>query len=311
MKEKVTFGVLFLVLLILGALGLWQMKSDITVLLPDTIEDWKVSAKDQMYSRENLYKYIDGGAELYISYGFKKVINRTYSKPGQPDIVVDLFDMGTSQNAFGVFSHSRETIDNTFGQGSQYTQGQLLFWKNHFFVSILASPETVESKKAVFNIARKIEAAIKGKGPLPEILTFLPQQSLVRGSIRYFHHYIWLNSYLFVADRNILHINDKTDVLLAKYGEQKKRYILLLVKYKKNKDAETAYNDFIKYYLPGLSGESVVQIKDGTWTACQLAEKLLIIVFNAPIKDKAIHLIETVQKNYFIERTLPDIKENK
>ena len=301
MKEKVTFGVLFLALLILGALGLWQMKSDITVLLPDTIEDWKVSAKDQIYSRENLYKYIDGGAELYISYGFKKVINRTYSKRGQPDIVVDLFDMGTSHNAFGVFSHSRETIDNTFGQGSQYTEGLLLFWKDRFFVSILASPETVESRSAVFDVAGKIETAIKNEGPLPEILDLLPDQSLVRESIRYFHHYIWLNSHYFVSDRNILHINEKTDALLAKYGEQKKRYILLLVKYKKNKDAETAYDDFLKYYLPGLSGERVIQIEDGTWTAGQLTENLLIIVFNAPVKDKALYLIDAVQKNSLVE----------
>jgi hypothetical protein len=300
-KEKVTFGVLFLALLILGALGLWQMKSDITVLLPDTIEDWKVSAKDQIYSRENLYKYIDGGAELYISYGFKKVINRTYSKRGQPDIIVDLFNMGTSQNAFGVFSHSRETMDHTFGQGSQYTEGLLLFWKDRFFVSILASPETVESRSAVFDIAGKIETAIKNEGPLPEILDLLPDQSLVRESIRYFHHYIWLNSHFFVSDRNILHINEKTDALLAKYGKQKKRYILLLVKYKKDKDAETAYDDFMKYYLPGLSGERVIQIEDGTWTAGQLTGNLLIIVFNAPVKDKALYLIDAVQKNSLVE----------
>lgn len=296
MKEKVTFGVLFLVLLILGALGMWQMKSDITVLLPDTIEDWKVSAKDQIYSRENLYKYIDGGAELYISYGFKKVINRTYSKSGQPDIVVDLFDMGTSQNAFGVFSHSRETIDNTYGQGSQYTEGLLLFWKDRFFVSILASPETVESRSAVFDVAGKIETAIKNEGPLPEILDLLPDQSLVRESIRYFHHYIWLNSHYFVSDRNILHINETTDALLAKYGEQKKRYILLLVKYKKNKDAETAYNDFVKHHLPGLSKERAIQIEDGTWTACQLTGNFLMVVFNAPVKERALHLIEAVKE---------------
>jgi hypothetical protein len=288
-KQKITFKVFLAVLLILGALSMWQLKSDITALLPDTIEDWKVSAKDQMYSRENLYKYIDGGAELYISYGFKKVINRTYSKRGQPDMLVDLFDMGTSQNAFGVFSHSRETIDNTFGQGSQYTEGLLLFWKDRFFVSILASPETTESRSAVFDIAGKIEAAIKNEGPLPEILDLLPDQSLVRESIRYFHHYIWLNSHYFVSDRNILHVNENTDALLAKYGERMKRYILLLVKYKNDKDAGVAYNDFIENYLPRLSGERAIQIEDGTWTACH-------IVFNAPVKEKALHLIEAVKK---------------
>jgi hypothetical protein len=298
-KEKLALKVFLALLLILGAFILWQLKSDLASLLPDAIEDWNVSAKDQMYSREDLYKYIDGGAELYISYGFKKVINRTYSKRGQPDMFVDLFDMGTSQNAFGVFSHSRETIDNTFGQGSQYTEGLLLFWKDRFFVSVLASPETVESRSAVFDIAGKIETAIKNEGPLPEILDLLPDQSLVRESIRYFHHYIWLNSHYFVSDRNILHINETTDALLAKYGEQKKRYILLLVKYKKNRDAETAYNDFIRHRLPAISGKRAVRIEDGTWTACQLTGSFLVVVFNAPVKERALHLIEAVKEKIY------------
>lgn len=271
--------------------------SDLTALLPDIIEGWKVTAKDQIYNRDNLYDYIDGGAELYLSYGFKRVINRTYSKSGQPDIVVDIFDMGTSQNTFGVFSHSRETVDKTFGQGSQCAEGLLLFWKDRYYVSLLAHPETVESKRAIFDLARKIEMAIAKEGPLPEILTLLPQQSLVRESIRYFHHYVWLNSHYFVADRNILHINENTDALLAKYGERGKRYLLLLVQYEKDKDAKHAYNDFVKYYLPELSKEWVVKIEDGTWTACQLTGNLLIVVFNTPVKDKAVQLIKTVQKN--------------
>jgi hypothetical protein len=102
-----------------------------------------------------------------------------------------------------------------------------------------------------------------------------------------------------VSDRNILHINETTDALLAKYGEQKKRYILLLVKYKKNKDAETAYNDFIKHHLPGLSGESAIQIEDGTWTACQLTGNFLVVVFNAPVKERALHLIEAVKEKIY------------
>jgi hypothetical protein len=284
-------------MVLFGTLSMGKVKSDLALLLPDVIQGWKVSAKDQIYNRDNLYDYIDGGAELYLSYGFKKVIKRTYTKTGQPDMVVDLFDMGTSQNAYGVFSHARETVDNAFGQGSQYVEGLLLFWKDRYYISILTIPETVESKKAIFDLAKKIEMAIAKEGPLPEILNLLPQKSLVRESIRYFRHYAWLNSHYFVADQNILHINDSTDALLVKYKEGKKQYLLLLVEYKKDKDAKLAYDDFVKYYLPELYKGSAVQIEDGTWTACQLTGNLLIIVFNASVKDKAIHLIEAVQKN--------------
>jgi len=286
----------FLVVVLCGAICMGKVKTDFALSLPDTIQGWKVAAKDQIYNRNNLYDYINGGAELYLSYGFQNVVNRTYVKSGQPDMVVDIFDMGDSQNAYGVFSHAREEEDTTFGQGSQYAAGLLLFWKDRYYISILTIPETVESKKAIFELARKIEKAIGKEGPLPEILTLLPQQSLVKESIRYFRHYVWLNSYYFVADQNILHINEKTKALLAKYGEKKKRYLLLLVKYSSDKDAKHAYDDFAKYYLPELSKEPVVKIEDGTWTACRLEKNLLIIVFNAPVKGKALHLIEAVQK---------------
>ncbi len=290
-------GVFLIIVLTLGALIMDEAKADLTALLPVNIDGWKVSAKDQIYNRDNLYDYINGGAELYLSFGFKNVISRTYSKSGQPNIIVDIFDMVTSRDAFGVFSISRETVDKTFGQGSQYTEGLLLFWKNNYYVSILSSPETAESKKAVFNLARKIEASVPEEGPLPQIVALLPNQSLVRESIRYFRHYIWLNSLYFISSENILHISDKTDAVLAKYGKKGERYILLILKYRNNADAKLGYNDFVKYYLPELSGKSAVKIEDNTWTGSQIKGDFLIIVFNAPTEYKALNLMEAVQKN--------------
>ena len=66
--------------------------SDLMALLPDMVEGWNITEEDHIYDRENLYAYINGGAELYLSYGFKQVVNRMYSVPDQPDILLDIFD---------------------------------------------------------------------------------------------------------------------------------------------------------------------------------------------------------------------------
>ena len=229
--------------------------------LPQRISSWQLK-EEHIYDHQNLFEYINGGAELYLSYGFLNVSSREYMSEGEPSIFLDIFDMSNPKNAFGVFSHSRETIQATFGQGSQYTAGLLLFWKDHYFVSILAHPETEASKKAVFWLARQIETAIGTEGSLPEILSLLPQVSLVKESIRYFRHYIWLNSYYFVAHENILGIDENTDALLAKYGDQQQRHLLLIVKYPTEKDAKIAYRDFVKHYLPELSGDVAPQVGD-------------------------------------------------
>lgn len=286
-----------LLLLALGVVSVSESKTSPRDLLPTAVDGWEVTEKDQIYTRDNLHKYINGGAELYLSYGFADVVSRRYSRPDQPEIVVDVFNMNTSQNAFGVFSHSRETVEQTFGQGSQYTAGLLLFWKDNYYVSILASPETPESKLAVSSLARHIEAAIAGEGPLPDILSLLPRSALVEESIRYFHHYIWLNSHYFVADKNILHIDETNEAVLAKYGPKEQRLILLLVKYRDDKEAAVGYNDFIDHYLPELSKSPAVQIEDGTWTGCRKTGTLLVVVFNAPTEKETLNMIEAVGKN--------------
>jgi hypothetical protein len=291
-------AVLSLFLLQIEGCSMTGSESLLAALLPDSIEGWEILEEDQVYDRESLYEYIDGGAELYLSYGFSKVVNRRYSKAGRPDIIVDLFDMGTSPNAFGVFSHSRETVEDNFGQGSSYTEGLLLFWKDRYYVSILASPETAESREVMFDLARKIEGAIDREGPLPAILTLLPRESLVEESIRYFHHHIWLNSHYYIADQNILHIDENTDAVLAKYGETGERSLLLLVIYQREGDAERAYRDFTVNYLPDLSREPVIQIEDGTWTGCELEGELIILVFDAPTEDRVNRLMKEVQERF-------------
>lgn len=288
--------VCIIMMVMIGISCMNKLDSDLSTLLPDKFEGWKIEGTDKIYGPDNLYEYIDGGAELYLSYDFKKVINRIYTAPDQPDIMVDVFDMGSSRNAYGVFSHARETEDSTFGQGSQYTSGLLLFWKDHFFISIMTIPETEASKKAIIRIAEYIDEAISEKGAVPEILHLLPAESLDRGSIRYFYHYIWLNSFYYIADKNILHIDKDTDAVLAKYGNIGERHLLLLVKYHDNKKAESAYDDFIKAYLPELSHQPAVRIEDGTWTASRRIGRYIIVVFNAQEKQITESLIESVER---------------
>ncbi len=269
-----------------------QKNPEASRLAPAESNGWKAAAEDRLFQGRQLYEYIDGGAELYISYGFKYLFSRTYTRPGQPGITLDLFDMGRSQDAFGVFSQSREKIERDAGQGSEYAAGQMIFWKDRYYISIMGQGETVELKKAVFEMAGKISNDIPGEGPLPTIIERLPGKDLVPESVRYFHHYVWLNSHYYIADRNILRINKKTDAILAKYGRGMKRTVLLVVEYADEKEMELARADFMKHFLPDAAGRRAVRIEDGTWTACGSRGRHLAVVFSATAEAKALRLID-------------------
>jgi len=264
-----------------------QSLEDLYAVLPAGVSGWKKAAPPETYDKTNLFDYIDGGAELYISYNFQKLLTVRYMGAGDEEIVIDIFDMGNSYNAFGLFSHGRERDDGLTGQGSEYNAGLLTFWKDRYYVSILAYPETEAKKELVIGLGRTLAEAVLREGRLPPVISLLPQPNLIPESVRYFHHYIWLNSHFFIANENILLIDDETQAVLAKYKTEGKPLHLLIVLYPEETKAKNAEQSFLRNYLPGAR-DGMTQLPGGLWTGCRVEGKRLSIVFNAPSREAAV-----------------------
>jgi hypothetical protein len=250
-------------------------------ILPDAIAGWKKADPPNLYTPGNLSTYIDGGAELYISYNFKNALSMKYMDSADNEIDVDIFDMGSAPDAFGVFAHSRETIDDRFGQGSEYAAGLLTFWKDRYYVSILAYPETAEKRDVVFKLGQTIANGIKSEGALPPIIALLPAENLLPETVRYFHHYIWLNSFYFVSNENVLNLGNDTPAALGKYRQDGAIFFLLLVRYPDAARAEAASRQFRQKLLDGAE-DGMRPTKEGRWTGLQCRGDLVSVVFNAP-----------------------------
>ena len=255
--------------------------NEFTRILPDAIAGWKKVDPPNFYTPENLSNYIDGGAELYISYNFKNALSMKYVDAADNEIEVDILDMGSAPDAFGVFAHSRETIDDRFGQGCEYAAGLLTFWKDRYYVSILAYPETAEKREVVFKLGRAIADGIKSEGALPPIIALLPAENLLPETVRYFHHYIWLNSFYFVSHENVLNIGNDTPAALGKYRQDGATFFLLLVHYPDAAKAEAAGRQFRQKLLDGAE-DGMRPTKEGRWTGLQCRGDLVSVVFNAP-----------------------------
>jgi hypothetical protein len=289
-------GVILLFLLML--LGMRNSKSNIYRKLPDSLGKWTAESIIYFNDKESLYDYIDGGAELYISYGFKSAASRKYLKAGQPEVVVEIFDMDTPENAYGVFSNTRYKEDYTFGQGSQYVEGTLFFWKSRYYVSIMTTEETNESKKMIYELGKIIAGEIKETGKKPDVLNLLPLDGLDRSSVLYFHHYIWVNSFYFIADENFLLIDDSTDAVLAKYGPSDSRCYLLIIKYDDSETAFKAYNNFIDEYFPDGEFKEIIQLEDKTWMTVNLIDNTFFGLFNGSSEDYISRLMSDIELNF-------------
>ncbi|MCK4856647.1 MAG: hypothetical protein KAT58_01645 [candidate division Zixibacteria bacterium] len=267
--------------------------TDLALLLEQAPAGWRFTGQVERYDRETIFEYIDGAGEVYRQYSFRECIVRRLSCRGEPDITVEIFDMGSSADAYGIFSHIREAPEAGFGQGSQYAGSVLYFWQSRYLVSIYPKEQTDETRTATAQLANSISAAISDTGAPPQLLKALPTDSLMIESIRYFHHHVLLNYHYYFAAENILNLNEQTKAVLATY-EPVETY-LLLVRYPSSELAKTAAASFVKAYLPEADEPGPVQTENQKWTAIETINNTLIVVFDAPTGDEATTLITLVK----------------
>jgi len=275
-------------------------KSELFVKLPASINGWQQLEEPILHTPETLYDYINGGAELYISYGMQEVISQLYIRQDM-EIRVEVFDMGASKNAFGVFSHTRTVDEKNYGQGSQSFTGALIFWKGKYFISIVSNDENELINQTIRKIATELEEQIQDTGPLPAIIRFLPRQGQVKDGFCYFHHYIWLNAYYYITNDNFLNINDQTDAVLAKYGSRDDRHFLLVVQYPSEIEAYQAGKQFFSKYVPQCTSNGVERLEDGTWAGGKVEGSFFMAVFNGPSSETVKNLLNSVISEMYTE----------
>ncbi|OGD20795.1 MAG: hypothetical protein A2Y70_05200 [Candidatus Aminicenantes bacterium RBG_13_64_14] len=263
--------------------------------IPKKIGAWQASGKDQLYNRETLYDYMDGGAEVYLAFDFRQVWVRKYAGPGGGGLTLDIYDMGSPGEAFGIFSCDREDPGAGIGQGSEYGFGLLRFHQGRFFVTVMTADEDEASGKAVLDVGRAAVKALGSPGPGPDIVGFLPRESLRPDRTSYFHGNVNLNNRYFVASENILGLDRSTDCAFAEYetASDKPGY-LLLVRYAGAERAIAARRSFLSSYAPEAGPEGLAQTENKKWVSAVVRDRYLIIVFESPSPDWARKLGSSV-----------------
>jgi hypothetical protein len=263
--------------------------------LPKQAGGWSTQMGDRVFDEKTIFSYIDGAAEVYKAYNLRQCLSRRYTLSGGPAIILDIFDMSSSEDAYGVFTHDLDGTKVDIGQDGRWRPGWLSIWKDRFFVSIYVEEESPEAEQAVKGLGRRVAELIAGSGAKPQILSQLPPEGLQVDRIRYLHHPIVLNYHYYIADENILNIAADTDVALAEYQRGHQAAHLLLVKYPTPEKAGQSRAAFIKHYLPDADKMGAALLENGKWAAINQKGDLLAIVLEADSREFAEHLLEGIQ----------------
>ena len=328
MSPRIAFFLLTIALMVStseGATGRMKVKK---LNLPKTIGVWTRPDTPRVIDSGNIFEYMNGAGELYLAYRFKHLEVYEYKANDEKSILVELYYMETSDDAFGLlsldwdgehvsFSDSPASKSNqplTSSTRALYGAGLLRIWSDNLYCRVMAFSETPASKQAVLTLGKKIAA--KRKSPSePELLKILPLDIGVGWKLRndrigYFRSHLVLNSLYYLSHQNILNLDLSTEAVTAAYdsidGKDRTRVQFLFVRYGDSGQAQQALDQFHKAYLPEHEKDSVAgsvtesqsyfKIEDG-WLGYKLHGPCIALVFECPDENSARMIIEQIQFN--------------
>lgn len=170
------------------------------------IEGWNAADSIQIYDSSNLWEYINGAADLFIDYGFINLRSCEMSSENV-NIVVDIYNMGSPLNAFGMYKTERGDVENLFNIGVEAAITapiQSLLLKDVFYVKInVYEGELSEEKNK--KLLQSIAESLPGSNKFPIEFELLPEQNRVNNSDHFTR-----KSYLGLSElTNCLHANYK------------------------------------------------------------------------------------------------------
>jgi len=263
-------------------------------LLPLSIHQWKAFGESRPYAGQEIFGYMDGAGEVYRAYDYRELLTQRYVHPSQGEILAEIFDMGSSRNAFGVFTYMQGRGPAVeIGQDGEYKNGLLCFWRGKYFVCVMTDNENEPAREAILELGVKVSEAIGQDGEKPEILHSLPKGRYLPNSLRYFRGKDILNTHYYLGEGNLLCLNEETEGVLVRLNED--RSYLLLVAYPDTEKADSACSTFVAGYMPDGANEGIVEKKPGKWTACVAEKRYVAVVFDVPDRERAVHSLESLK----------------
>jgi hypothetical protein len=295
--------------------------------LPDVIGDWKLAGPPTHIDSTNIFDYMNGAGELYLAYHFDHLLAYEYRDESGNDILVELYFMKCSDDAFGLLSLDwggeavvLERPQGEAGVGSPvpparalYGTGLLRIWSDDLYARIMAVRETPAAREAILKLGKTIVAG-RREPPLPALLSLLPTSlaphwRLKKERTGYFRSHLVLNSLYYLSHKNILALDTSCEAVFSTYdgarkAEARKRIHLLLIQYPEEERAAEALEGFVKAYLPdrgretavraGKDGKGFFHVEDG-WLGFKVSGHRLTLVFGCSDLRSAEGIMDQVE----------------
>jgi hypothetical protein len=275
-------------------------QSGLAAFLPPEVGEYRPSGDDGHYDRRTIFDLLDGGAEVLLALNLRAAVSRHYARPGAPELSVDLFDMGSSNDAFGAYHHDmREGASAGFGRESEVAGSSMFFWKDRYYISVVAYANTAEGRDAVNAVGKAIADRIPTLGEIPRIVAYLPPKDRVASQVHYFHTWQLLRSHYEFPTVDLLALGSDTEGVLAHYGRadagsEVARTVLFVILYPTSARADQGRQRFAAGWLAGA--DAGIGRTERGWAGIKASDNVVIGVLDAGSAEQVGELFAAVDR---------------
>jgi hypothetical protein len=126
------------------------------------VAGWEKTSETRVFAAKDLWQYIDGDAEHYISAGVVTTSTSDYKYQGQVEATVDVYTMGDAAGARKILDAGQTKEAKTVQVGDAgiaYAQS-IVFRKGTALVRIVAYESTPDAPQALLALAHGVEAKL-------------------------------------------------------------------------------------------------------------------------------------------------------
>ena len=228
----------------------WASASEGKVVGFPEMSGWKSSGEVQTFTPKTLYEYIDGAADLYLSYDFQELRVAEYLNERKASVIVEIYRHQTPADAFGIYSRERLPDADVIETGAQgYIEENVLnFVTESYYVKINSFKTGKEDREILLTFAKRVAESLGEKGWLPSLLSSFPPEGKKRNSEKY-------------ISKNFLGYSFLHSAFTADYELSGMKFKLFLIEGEGGNDCR----DMIQKYLQ-QTGSPKKEISEGSYT---------------------------------------------
>ncbi|MCF8378152.1 MAG: hypothetical protein K9H49_01165 [Bacteroidales bacterium] len=186
----------------------------------------------EFFTGDDLFEFINGGADIYLEYGFKQVAHCTYMDSLAVKIHLEIYEMTQNDAAYGIYTL------NSSGKGVPINMGEqgilydyyLHFYKANYYIRCSVSKKDPDMINTMEKFASFTDTGIKTKGKLPALMLSVDIEELEFREVKYIKGQIGLSNVFNFGHGAIANFNDgvvtkwaEKAIFVFSYDNDKKR----------------------------------------------------------------------------------------